>query len=298
MKPPHSENEPFFSPEVLLVGEMHWHILRAARLMYEKSIEIIKESGTNASKLVPMLHRNVVPMLHRNAVLPASLRQRSTDFGREVGRDEINWWVFKKEREIEEFRSETIKALRAAQSLKKSSEALKSKRYESYADLLQMLTQFAKDHDTDIKALHQFVLWLAARDVLAPVILFTDRVWGSTRMGNREVKVDTNEPKASQDTIKSIAEVVFGLTNFLGTPVCTKAKDELNVEMWKRAYEDERANVIPEGQIVQRASAMAFEECAEYFELIRDSLRNIQGAATRKRVLRWLGKAFCYVVLI
>lgn len=263
MKPPHPENEPFFSPEVLLVGEMHWHILRAARLTYEKSIEIIKENGTNASKLVPMLHRN--------AVLPASLRQRSTDFGREVGRDEINWWVFKKEREIEEFRSETIKALKAAQSLKKSSEALKSKRYESYADLLQMLTQFAKDRDTDIKALHQFVLWLAARDVLAPVILFTDRVWGSTRMGNREVKVDTNEPKASQDTIKSIAEVVFGLTNVLGTPVWTKAE----YDMWERAYEDERANVIPEGQIVQRASAMAFEECAEYFELIRDSLRNI-----------------------
>lgn len=252
MKPPNPENEPFFSPEVLLVGEMHWHILRAAQLMYEKSIEGIKEGSANTSKLLPR-------------------RQRPTDFGREVGRDEINWWVFKKEREIEEFRSETIKALKAAQSLKKASELLKSKRYETYADLLQMLTQFAKDHDTDIKALHQFVLWLAARDVLAPVILFTDRVWGSTRMGNREVKVDTNEPKASQDTIKSIAEVVFGLTNFLGTPVWTKAE----YDMWERAYEDERANFIPEGQIVRRASAMAFEECAEYFELIRDSLRNI-----------------------
>ena len=248
--------------------------------MYEKSIEIIKKDGTNASELVPMLRRN--------PVLPAYLRQRSTDFGRQVGRDEINWWVFKKEREIEEFRSETIKALKAAQSLKKSSEALRSKRYESYADLLQMLTQFAKDHDTDIKALHQFVLWLAARDVLAPVILFTDRVWGSTRMGNREVKVDTNEPKASQDTIKSIAEVVFGLTNFLGTPVCTKANDEINVEMWHRGYADERFTFIPEGKIVQRASAMAFEGCAEYFELIRDSLRNILLDINKFHGLQWL----------
>jgi predicted metal-dependent hydrolase len=261
MKPSHStENEPFFCPQVLVVGEMHWHILRSAKLMYDKSIEEIKDRSGDGSHLV-------------------AVRQKYTDFGKEVGRDEINWWVFKKEPEIEEFKSQVIKALEAAQRLKEASALLKPKRYEAYADLLQALKQFAQDHDAEIKALHQFVLWLAARDVLAPAILFTYRVWGSTRMSDRHFKVDTNEQKPTLATIKSIAEIVFGLTNSLGTPVLFKAEYEIGAEIYENMpFDEESGNLeikIPMSRVARLASDMAFDECAEYFQMFRDSLRNV-----------------------
>src|SRR6266436_6177336 len=137
------ENTAFFSPATLRLGEMHWYILRASYLMHEKTtIEIKLGEG----KLSP-------------------IRQEYTEFGKEVGRDEINWWVFKKEPDIQELRERTSRALEAGQKLKKVSELLdKGRRPETYGDLLHILRRFAEDHAEEINTLHEYVLWLAARD--------------------------------------------------------------------------------------------------------------------------------------
>ena len=71
------------------------------------------------------------------------VQYEQTEFGREVGRDEINWWVFKKERNLDELRQQTEKALGAAQTLKKAAEALKESRPETYGDLPAILRGFA-----------------------------------------------------------------------------------------------------------------------------------------------------------
>src|SRR5229473_2779007 len=99
------ENEAVFCSATLKIGEMHWYVLRASYLMHEKTtIEIKLGEG----KLSP-------------------IRQEYTDFGKEVGRDEINWWVFKKEPDIEELKKQTTRALEAAQKLKEASELLSGK---------------------------------------------------------------------------------------------------------------------------------------------------------------------------
>jgi hypothetical protein len=112
------------------------------------------------------------------------VQYEQTDFGKEVGRDEINWWVFKKEANLNELRQQTERALDAAQTLKKTTDALKDNRPETYEDLLAILRRFADHHAKEIVILHEYVRWLSARDVLAPKILFTYRVWVSTRMGD------------------------------------------------------------------------------------------------------------------
>lgn len=141
--------------------------------------------------------------------------------------------------------------------------------------MLQILRRFAEEHAGEIKTLHDYVLWLAARDVLAPKILFTYRVWGSTRMGDREPRFEQRE-QPDRDEIERLTEIVLGLTSSSGTPTLFRAEYEIGAEMWERAYDEESANfTIPMNRIVSRASTMAFDECAEYFELIRDSLRNI-----------------------
>ncbi len=246
-------NEAVFSPPTLMLGEIHWHILRASRLMYEKTIV---ETRHGESGLI--------------------VQQGITEFGKEVGRDEIDWWVFRKEHDLQELRERTSRALDAAQQLKKASDLLgRGERPETYGELLQILRRFAEEQAAEITTLRDYVLWLAARDVLAPKILFTYRVWGSTRMGDREPRFDPGE-KPTKDEIERVTEIVLGLASSSGTPTLFRAECEIGEEMWERVHDEESANfTIPMSRIVRRASAMAFDESAEYFEFIRDSLRNI-----------------------
>jgi hypothetical protein len=57
-----------------------------------------------------------------------------------------------------------------------------------------------------------------------------------------------------------------------------RAEMEIGEEMYERMNWDEESSSqisVPLSRVVRRGAAMAFEECAEYFEFIRDSLRNI-----------------------
>jgi len=251
-------NEAVFSPPTLMLGEIHWHILRASRLMYQKTV--VETRGSEGSGLAGLI-----------------VHQEYTEFGREVGRDEINWWVFRKESDIQELRERTSQAQDAAQKLKRASERLyRGGRPETYDELLHILRQFAEEHAAEINSLRDYVLWLAARDVLAPTILFTYRVWGSTRMSDREPRFDLAGGRPTRNDLERLTEIVLGLTSSFGTPTLVRAEIEIGGEMWERAYDEESANLtIPMNRIVKRASAMAFDECGEYFEMIRDSLRNI-----------------------
>jgi hypothetical protein len=76
-------------------------------------------------------------------------------FGIEVGRDEINWCVFKKEPDLDELRQQTEKALGAAQTLKKAAKGLKESRPETYEDLLAILRGFGDKHSNEIDVLHE-----------------------------------------------------------------------------------------------------------------------------------------------
>ena len=158
---PDNAHDSLFSPATLRLGEVHWYVLKAANLMATRR------------------HRGS----ERNELGFRSYEQ--TDFGKEVGRDEINWWVFKKETDIDELRERTERVLEAVQSLKQASAKLKNESPESYEDLLSALRGFAEHRVDEIELLYDYVRWLEARDILAPTILYAYRVWGDTRMGDR-----------------------------------------------------------------------------------------------------------------
>ncbi len=243
-------NEAVFSPQTLMLGEIHWHILRASRLMREKTV-------------IETRHGESGIIVH----------QGRTEFGKEVGRDEIDWWVFRREHDLQELRKKTAQALEAAQKLKTASERLnRGEKPEAYGNLLEILRRFAEDHATEIDTLRQYVLWLAGRDVLAPKILFTYRVWGSTRMGDREPRFDPGD-RPNKDEIERLTEIVLGLTSSIGLTAYTKAEYEIGEDMYEMA--EGAYFEVPPVKIARRASGMAFDEYAEYFEFIRDSLRNI-----------------------
>lgn len=249
-----NENEAVFCPATLMLGEIHWQLLRAEHLMQEKAIVTRKKEGFVA------------------------VRDMYTDFGKQVGRDEINWWVFKKEPDVEELRRQTTRALEAAQKLKESSKRLGTNRTETHDDFLRILRTFAEERATEIKTIHEFVHWLTARDVLAPTILFTYRVWGSTRRFERRFNLELNESKPKSETVRALSEIVLGLVSGR-LPVMVRAEYEIGSDIYERLTHEEVADdteiKIPVKRVVLRASSMAFDACAEYFEFLRDSLRNI-----------------------
>jgi hypothetical protein len=140
------------------------------------------------------------------------VRYELTDFAKEVGDDEINWWITRKEKAIDEFRQRTERALQAVQTLKEASVKLKNKEPESYNELVSILREFAEQHSAEIELLYEYVHWLAERNSLAPNILFAFRVWGSTRLGDRWLKVDTESTEGpEQEVTKELVKIVLGL---------------------------------------------------------------------------------------
>jgi hypothetical protein len=246
-----SANDSVFSAVTNQLAETHWYILRAANVM---SAEMY-------------VRREPTDGIHFTTT-------EATDFGREVGRDEIHWWVFKRESEIDLLRDKTGHALDAVQRLRTASDRLRRQGYpDSYEELLGRLKQFTEANAADIGVLHDYVVWLASRDVRAPVLLFTHRVWGDTRRGDRwAIEPKATEPRSEDLVImRRLAETVLGLR----LSQAIYAFDRAAMDVAEDMYAGESVGEIPIDHVVARASSFAFSACAEYFAQVRDSLRNI-----------------------
>jgi hypothetical protein len=194
-----------------------------------------------------------------------------------VGPDEINWWVRRKEKNVEELRGRTESAREAAHSLLRAADQLRRTQFDSYPKLLAALRRFAENRSGEIDAVREYVRWLAEKDILAPYILFTYRVWGSTRRGERwidvaEIKIEEEDPHQ----FRRLAEVVLGLRSRILYAV-DKTEYEIGAEIADRMNgEDMTTEIrIPVTSIAKRASHEIFHECEVYFRELRNSLDNI-----------------------
>lgn len=237
---PDSENDPAICSATLELGEIHWHLIRAVTVMFAKTY------------------------LMKTVVKEREYRFEITEFGKEVGGDEIKWWISKKETNIEQLRQRSQRALEAAQSLKQAADTLRGNRFEYHREVVESLREYAEDHTQEIDVIHDYVRWLSERDIMAPHILFTKRVWGSTwsifcpRMDDDQrymfcprIDVDAKEREEERrDTIHQFAEMVVGL----------RASYELD---------------FSRPSVVSKSSAEIFKGCSTYFTELTDSLRNI-----------------------
>ena len=109
-------HEILVSDTTTTLGQMHRSILRSAHTMDEKRWVQVKKNGFST--------------------------QKWTDFGNEVGADEINWWITRRESDVDELLARTKATLKAAQILKKASENLKDGEPDSYEKLLLLMKSF------------------------------------------------------------------------------------------------------------------------------------------------------------
>jgi hypothetical protein len=201
-----------------------------------------------------------------------------TEFGEEVGKDEINWWITKKEHSPEEMRARTAVALDSAERLKTSADLLRKKGApDSYEELLSRLHRFASDRAEDIDVLYDYVTWLAQRHELAPAILYTYRVWGSSRRADRLVEVHERSVLTPELT-KHLGAIVLGL--HLGNwYTYDRVYMDLSYDLYESLDPENRVSdlavEVSREQTAQRTAWEVFDECAVYFRELRDSFQNI-----------------------
>jgi hypothetical protein len=197
-----------------------------------------------------------------------------SEFDEEVGGDEIRWWVFKKETDLDALQRRVEGALAAAQVLKEHALQLRKVSPDSYDKLIEVLKVFADEHRKEISVLHNFVVWLYKRSVLAPNVLFSYRVWGSTRLSELRSPITSDTiSKESPRTIRTLTEIVFGLRRFK-----TYTLESLCREASSQAAEggsEDREPIILSNQVLLQTSYETLGRLAAYFEFIRQSLRNI-----------------------
>lgn len=199
-----------------------------------------------------------------------------TDFGKEVGRDEIHWWVFSKEGDLDSLQARSKAALEAADSLKATANKLKSSRPESYHSLLVALRKFAESHQADTQRILDYLIWLRERDPLAPSIMFTYRVWGSTRRSERLMELNADDVQYESQAVRgALTETALGLRTGSGAYMWNLATFEFVDEITGGDLEYDGEFEIPESEVAARTSWRVFDELATFLIQIRDSLRNI-----------------------
>jgi len=246
-------HEVLFSDATMKLGEIHWALLKSEKAMDSKRWEVTKATiGSN---------------------------YEDTDFGKEVGLDEIHWWIFRKETDVDELLAQTERTLVSAQILKIASAKLKTREQASYRALLLTLKDFAEKHRAEVDSLHAYVAWLMNRDLMAPRMLFTYRVWGSTQMSDRRVDVE-NEENARADIKKrhTLTEIVMGVRQRQEL-VYDKVHNEIGFEIFEgldpEGIADDATLHIPENAVLRRTGYAVQDNCQAYFKEIRESLRNI-----------------------
>ncbi len=200
----------------------------------------------------------------------------SQELLREIGKDEIYWWIYKKEPDVHELQGRVKQVLVSAQTLKEASYGLDGSAITSYSELILALVKFAEDHQDQIDDLLGFIKWLRDKDPTAPSIMFTYRVWGSTRRSNRGLGFDLRELNEDDPSwMVRLTEISFGLADKMGYHWDHFIAD-ISADMYDADPENYHHQEIPEERIFVRTKDKVLKEFGVFFEELRDSLRNIE----------------------
>jgi len=255
----HNKHTTVVSPTSAKLGEILWFLLKASTTIEELCDPKPPKNENGLAKL-----SDIEP----------------TEFQKELSGDEIHWWVFKKEDNLDDLGERTNTAHSAVQRLKEDAAKLQSRfQVRSYDELLSLLREFTESHSAEVETLHQYVTWLNQRDPLAPSILFTFRVWGATRRTERQWSGQLASGLESErpEVTRRLTEIVLGLFNSLHRKYTMESVyQEVEMEMAESGYGDEGGVVKPSvSDVVIRTAYEVLGELAAFFEFTRNSLNNI-----------------------
>jgi hypothetical protein len=229
-----------------------------------------------ASRKLAEVHRLIVNGYLLVGTKRNQTREKDRGFWGEIGKDEIHWWVSKKEMDVQELKESTEKTYWSAKVLKDDSRKLKSVFVvSSYSELIDILNRFVADHEEGITALYDYVEKLRRKDVLAPSILFTYRVWGTTRQLERTV-LDKSGHTAFCEDLQECLETALG-TIILSKPTADWVWGDLKNQLGLDDSEFEKFIRSSKGahRWLLLTSQRVLDQLADYLDNILQSLRNI-----------------------
>lgn len=198
-------------------------------------------------------------------------RMELTSFGREVGADVPRWWVFAREPDVPELLNDTKQAFPAAQKLVRSAERLCRKPAPAYYEnIIQELGDFLRRHKGELESFLAYADHLSAKHELAPAILFSYAVWGSTKRGDRTL--DRSSAKGAT-RLRLAGELALGIQHRMG-PTLFGVWMDLIDEAYEAAGEEEYPWVSA-STLLHMVQTRIRENAIAYFTELRDSLRHI-----------------------
>jgi hypothetical protein len=196
-------------------------------------------------------------------------RLKMTTFGREVGADIPRWWIFCRETEVTALWNDTKIAFLSAQTLVRATERVLRTPTTSYEQIIAALVRFLSSNASAIDALASYCSGLLAKDPLAPAILFSYAVWGSTRRSDRSLQDYTPAQRANERG--AYGELALGLRSRTGYTFYWEYLDLMD----QISDPDGGAVSVPHDTLLFATQAQLRENLVEYFTQIRDSLRHI-----------------------
>ncbi len=232
------------------LGEAHARIIRSARKMdVALHEETVNEHGFKSS--------------------------RRTDFGRLVAEDEIAWWVRERIDSLDVLKARTVEAREALQKLLNDAKALQSKDAPAtYLGLVESVANLCNSRTPQVGTFLDFVKWLQECDERGPSILFTYKIWGSTRLAERDPG-DALDLSDDQQ-VRICTEYALGFrTRFSNTlnkvkmDVTEDKANSIDPETYSGPIE------VPYEDIRPRVAVAVTNNLVTYFELLRNSCRDL-----------------------
>ncbi|HVF58655.1 MAG TPA: ATP-binding protein [Thermoanaerobaculia bacterium] len=198
------------------------------------------------------------------------VRKELTSFGCEVGADVPRWWVFAREPNVPEFWNGTKQLFPIAQRLVRSAERLCRRPAPNYEHIIQELAAFLRSHASEIESFLAYADHLSAKHKLAPAILFSYAVWGSTKRGDRTLDGCTAK---GATRLRLAGEMALGIHTSNG-PTLFRVWMDLLDEAYEAAGE-EGYPWVSASPLLHMVQIRIRENVVAYFTELRDSLRHI-----------------------
>jgi Putative DNA-binding domain len=194
-----------------------------------------------------------------------------TEFGRKAGGDSPRWWVLTQDPDVAALWNDTKIAYLAAQKLVNQSKRIGRRNVSNYGEFIDQLVVFLTQNDRELRVLESYARGLASKNELAPAILFSYSVWGSTRRSDRTL--DGQQYDSENARLQLAGELALGLRHRTWPTL---------YRVWLHALDDAGESADPEDylsvpmdELFRRAEYDMTRALVEYFTEVRDSLRHI-----------------------
>lgn len=242
-----------------ILAHIHWHLLKANHAINDACYIRYEEPESGRFK---------------------RSHYELTELGREVNHDPIHWWIFWKTKDVNSLRLKTEEALSAAETLHRSMQQFRI-RSGSYESIVRQISDFTDSHLSNLRKILDYISHLSGLDPMAPAILFTYTVWGTTQRHERSVDGDFLDfSKETVSVTTDLIEAIYALRFYHQPHMIDQIRSQLSYELYEKSSKDpesleSQSPSVDESEVLAQLAAEVRSGMAVYFRELRDSFHAV-----------------------